>query len=140
MLRDPSEVTSWDVATRALGAGNLKDVEAREQLFWQQRANQEFNQAKTRMAEAVATARYKMALGARNGDGELSEEGREMLKGLQKELLAYAKENKIVLDNKFWASFNRNVNDRVWQKMNPGKIRKPTEGEKRHMRAFQDEE
>lgn len=137
---DPSELGLGDALTRAAGFGSLADTEAKEKIFWQQRANQEFNQAKSRFAEGVATARYKMALGARNDDSDLQQEGADLLREMQREMMGYAKENKIVLDGKFWKSFSRNVHDRVWQKMNPGKIRKPTEGEKRHIGALMGED
>jgi hypothetical protein len=59
---------------------------------------------------------------------------------MQRALMKHAKDNKIVLNTKFWQGFNRNVQDRLWQKMNPGKIRKPTEGEIRHIESLIDNE
>lgn len=74
-----------------------------------------------------------MELGRKHGDPDKTKEGSEQLKQMQSELVRFAKENHIVLDNAFWRSFNGNVKSRLFQKLNPGKIRKPTEGERRHM-------
>ena len=138
MIRDPSSIDTGDIIARATGFGTMADREARQQIYWQQRANQEFNQAKSRLAEGIAMARYKMVQGSRTGNSEQYESGRELLKEMQRALMKHAKDNKIVLNNKFWSGFNRSVQDRLWQKMNPGKIRKPTEGEIRHIESLID--
>jgi hypothetical protein len=138
MIRDPNSIDTGDIIARAAGFGTLADKEARQQIYWQQRANQEFNQAKSRLAEGIAMARYKMVMGSRTGNSEQYDSGRELLKEMQRALMKHAKDNKIVLNTKFWQGFNRNVQDRLWQKMNPGKIRKPTEGEMRHIESLID--
>jgi len=139
-LRDPSDVSNFDIAAKLTGFNTLKMAEERQQLFWQQKANQEFNAWKSRLSESVAQARYKMALGQRQGDPEKVAEGKELLDKMRKELTRFAKENKISLDNHFWRGFNRNVSERLWQKLNPGKIRKPTDQEKRHMQSLVEDE
>jgi hypothetical protein len=138
MIRDPNSIDTGDIIARAAGFGTLDDKESRQKIYWQQRANQEFNQAKSRLAEGIAMARYKMVMGSRTGNSEQYDSGRELLKEMQRALMKHAKDNKIVLNTKFWQGFNRNVQDRLWQKMNPGKIRKPTEGEMRHIESLID--
>jgi hypothetical protein len=130
MIKDPADINSFDIATRALGFGTLEQTESRERLYYQQKANQEFNQWKSRLAEATATAKYKMHLGVLQGDDEKYREGREELTELSQELTRFARKNKIQLDSDFWNSYKKSVAERLWQKKNPGKIKKPTKREK----------
>lgn len=136
MLGDPSEVGAPDVIRQGLGFASTKLGEERQQLFWQQRANQEFNLYKTRLAEGVANAKYKIIQGSRQGDQDMVKEGRAQLEALRKQLVSYTKENNIPRDPAFWSSFNKNWQERLTQKMNPGRIRKPTLGERKHYDAL----
>lgn len=53
IMSDPDEVSGFDVGTQLLGATPLAKTEARERIYFQQRANQEFNNWKSRLSEAV---------------------------------------------------------------------------------------
>lgn len=140
MTEDPAKITDFDVGAQAAGFNTLSRSEDRQQVYWQQRANQEFNTWKSRLSESVAEARYKMELGRMQGDSDKTQEGQEMLNKMQSELIKFARENNIPLDRNFWRGFNRNVNDRLWQKLNPGKIKKPTDQERRHIEAIMEDE
>jgi hypothetical protein len=134
MLRDPKDIGTADVVRQGLGFSNLAN--AREKLYQRQRANQEFNMWKTRLAEGVAHGSYLMWQGQRSGDQDMIEAGRKQRTKLRDQMLSYTKANDIHLDTKFWTSFNASVAERERQKRNPGKIIKPTSGEKRHLEAL----
>jgi hypothetical protein len=136
MLRDIDENPEPNIAElggQLLGFTPLEKTKARERQFMQQRANQEFTGWKSRLAESIASAEYKMHLGLRLGDNEQYNEGREMRKEVTKELREYAKANGIKLNADFWRGLRTSVQNRLYQKKNPGKIRKPTQQERKYL-------
>jgi len=136
ILRDIDENPEPNIAElggQMLGFTPLEKTKARERQFMQQRANQEFTGWKSRLAESIASAEYKMHLGLRLGDNEQYNEGREMRKEVTKELREYAKANGIKLNADFWRGLRTSVQNRLYQKKNPGKIRKPTQQERKYL-------
>jgi hypothetical protein len=140
ILKDPDDITAFDTSAKALGFTTLEQTQAREKLFYQQRANQEFNLWKSRLAESVATAEFYMHQGTINDDPEKYQYGRELRNQMTKELREFAKANDIKLDSKFWRGFRNSVQERLWQKKHPGKIKKPTAQERRYPNTLGDTE
>jgi len=134
ILKDTNEdgTRPFDVLGQLTGFTPLEKTQERERLYMQQRANQEFTGWKSRLAERVATAEYLMYLGSTQDDNEKYQEGREMRADVTKDLREYAKANGIRLDSNFWRGFRSSVQERLWQKKNPGKIKKPTQQERRY--------
>jgi hypothetical protein len=99
----------------------------------QQRANQEFTGWKSRLAESIASAEYLMHLGSKLGDDEKYQEGKRARAEITKELRDYARANDIKLNADFWRGIRTSVQNRLWQKKNPGKIRKPTQQERKYL-------
>jgi hypothetical protein len=133
LAMDPKNVDMGDVAAQALGFTPLGLAEGRKSVYWDSLAKQEWNQWRSRLAEGTANAQYMIHTGARNGDSDMVREGQDLKRQLHKQMVENARNNKIPLDGSFWTSFNTAVQDRLWKKMHPGKIRKPSKGEQEHL-------
>ena len=136
VIVDPNSVQPEEILGQAMGFSPQRFQDARQQMYWQQTATNEFNQARSRFAESVAHALWLKEQASRNGDPEAAQQANAQRAEIQKTMINYMKENKIPMDGKFWSSFNNNVSQRLTQKRFPGKIIKPSKGELRHIEAL----
>ena len=136
LAMNPKDVGVGDILGQAAGFTPLALSEGRKAIYWDSLARQEWNQWRSRLAEGTANAQFMIHTGNKNGDLEMVREGQELKRQLHKQMVQNARNNKIPLDGNFWTSFNTAVQDRLWKKTNPGKIRKPTKGEKEHLNVL----
>lgn len=136
----PEDVGFNEIGATAMGFTPQKFEDARQKLHWQQQANVEFNQARSRFAESVAQALYQREVAIKNGDPEGASQALLQRNQLQKTMLEFMRENQIPANGDFWRSFNRNVRDRLMSKRFPGKILKPTRGELRHLDVLKEDD
>jgi hypothetical protein len=136
LAMNPKDVGVGDVVAQAAGFTPLALSEGRKSIYWDSLAKQEWNQWRSRLAEGTANAQFMIRTGISNGDSDMVREGQELKRQLHKQMVQNARSNKIPLDGNFWTSFNSAVQDRLWKKTHPGKIRKPTKGEQQHLNVL----